>query len=142
MLIPVLPSQITDYWPTFEGHIEQSLPPLADGDRTDANQILYSLMVGSAQCWLFTNKEQELKGFVITATNKDISDVRTLILYCVVIFDKTASVEWAEELETLKKFALTRECSKIAAYVANEKVIKCLQDWGVSTSFIYATLDV
>jgi len=142
MLIIVQPSKVTDYWPTFEGHIEQSLPPTAQAPGVDANQILYSLMVGSAQCWLYTNAEQELKGFLITSTYADLSDVRTLMLYNVVVFDKTVQVDWAQEFETLRRFAIERRCNRIAAFIANEKIVEMLHKWGADTSFTYAVIDV
>lgn len=143
MLVPVLPSNVTDYWPSFEGHIEKSLPPTASIIDVDVNQILYSLMIGSMQCWLFMDsKEQITKGFILTTSFRDVSDVGTLIIYCAIIFDKTTQVEWKEELGTLKKFAIHMKCDRIAAFIANKNILAILKEWGANTEFTYATLDV
>jgi hypothetical protein len=142
MLVLVLPSQVMDFWPIFEGHIERSLPPIASVPGVDVNQILYSLMVGSMQCWLYTNFEQRMDGFILTTTFRDVTDIGTLLLYEVVIFNKEAQVEWKEELETIKKFATARNCRRIAAFIANKKVLSALESWGVNTSFTFATLDI
>ena len=142
MLVLVLPDQVMSFWNSFEGHIEQSLPPIASVEGVDANQILYSLMIGSMQCWLYSDFEQSTKGFILTTTFRDVTDIGTLLLYEVVIFDKEVQVEWKVELETMKKFALARDCRRIAAFIANKKVLSVLESWGVNTSFTFATLDL
>ena len=139
MLVMLLPEQLTDYWMAFEGHVERSMPPLAS-EYADANQVLFSLMMGSSQCWVLMDQKQEVKGFIITTTLLDISGVRTLIIYCAVIFDKTMSVDWKAELETMKKYAASRECVKLASFVANEKIIKALEAFGADTRFTFVTL--
>jgi hypothetical protein len=138
MLVALLPSQASDYWIILRDHINDSLPPIADWGPYDMNQILYSLMIGNMQCWLDMNKEQILNGFVITTIMSDISGVRTLLLYNVVVLNKDAKTDFNSCYETLRLFALSKGCSKIGAFVMNEKVLALLQEHDVETRFVFA----
>ena len=140
MLIRLLPEQIMARWQGLEGHVERSLPPIAIG--ADANQVMYSLLMETSQCWTLVDKEEQDKGFLITTTFLDISDVRTLLVYEAVIFDKDFEVDWKAEFETLREFAKARSCHKVAAFVANRKVVDWLKDFGASTDFSYVCKDV
>ena len=136
MLVMLLPDQIYERWDSMEGHIERSLPPVASA--VDVNQVLYSLLMGSAQCWVLMVNDEE-KGFLITTTLLELSNTRTLLIYCAIILDKEAKVDWADEYDTLKKFAGSRECSQIASFVDNEKVVEWLRNSGARCStFVYA----
>jgi hypothetical protein len=141
MLIQLLRTQVSDYWPLMEPHIVKSIPPL--GSSMGANQILYSLLIGMAQCWLFMDKNQEkTEGFIITTSITEISGTRTLLIYIAILLDKEAKVVWEEEFDTLKKYALDTQCTKIAAFVANEKIIAALEKQGANTKFTYVNMNL
>jgi hypothetical protein len=59
-----------------------------------------------------------------------------------VVLDKTAKVEWIKEFETLKVFARASGCSKISAFIVNEKILALLKDSEVDTRFVYAHVNV
>jgi len=144
MLVKLLPSQVTELWPLYKGHIEGSLPPTGDYGPIDMNSILSWLLIGQAQLWLFKdNKEQENKGFILTAIYGDISGVSTLMIYCMVLFDKTATVDWEKEYNTLRTYGNSKGCSKLAAFVKNEKAIDALsKNFEVDTRYVYAFMNI
>ncbi len=142
MLVALIPSQISNYWPLLKGHIEDSLPPTGDYGDYDINSILYHALAGLAQVWIYHNENQESQGFLITHISTDISGVKTVVIYCAIIIDKTAKVDWEAEFNTLKIFANSRGCSKMASYVSNEKAINALKEYDVETRFVYANINI
>jgi GH15 family glucan-1,4-alpha-glucosidase len=141
MLVLLLRTQVSDYWPMMEPHILQSLPPTVHS--VDSAHMLASLMIGMAQVWLFTNKKQDSHlGFVITTNVLDLSETRTMLVYNAILLDKTAKIVWEEEWNTLRRYAKETGCTKIAAYVANSKIIKVLNERGADTKFTYVNMDL
>ena len=142
MLVALLPDQISDFWPLLKVHIEDSLPPTGDWGQYDLNNILYNALAGYAQIWLYNSKEGVNQGFIVTTIMNDISGVRTLLIYCIVVIDKTAKVNWMQELETLKKFAHSKGCSKLGSYVMNQKILDIVKEHEVETRFTFAHMNI
>jgi hypothetical protein len=140
MLVVLLPSQVSEYWPLFKGHIEKSLPPTGDYGQYDMNNILYSLLAGYAQIWVYHNEKHESQGFIVTYIFTDISGVKNLIIYCAIVIDKEAKVDWQAEFEVLKKFAHSKGCSKMASYITNPKAIEKLKQTDVDVRSVYANI--
>jgi hypothetical protein len=138
MLVALLPSQISEYWPLMKGDINDSMPPIADWGPYDSNNILYALSAGLMQCWLVNDKEQKTKGFVTTAILRDISGVSTLLIYNAIVLENTSISDWSSGYDTLVKFASSKGCSKIGGFVQNEKILALLQDHDFETRFIFA----
>jgi hypothetical protein len=122
-------------------HVNDSLPPTADWGDYDMNFILSSLMIGNAQCWL-EQDEKDLNGFIITTIIRDISGVATLLLYNVVALNTAAKVDYKACFDTLKTFAISKGCSKIAAYVMNEKILAMMKAQDIETRFVFAHVNL
>jgi hypothetical protein len=142
MLVALLPEQVSDMWPILKGHIDDSLPPTADWGQYDMNTVLFNILAGYAQIWLYKNKEQENQGFVTTTILNDISGVKTLLIYNMIVIDKSAKVDWLAELNTLKDFAHSRGCSKIGSYVMNPKILEIVKEHEVETRFVFAHMNI
>lgn len=142
MLVALLPEQVSDMWPILKGHIDDSLPPTGDWGPYDMNTILFNLLSGYAQIWLYKNDLQENQGFITTTIMNDISGVRTLLIYNIIVIDKSAKVDWIREFETLKTFAHSRGCSKIGSYVMNQKILNIIKEHDVETRFTFAYIDI
>lgn len=143
MLLAVLPSQISEYWPMIEAEIKDDLPPIADYGPYDLNNILFHLMTNRMTCWLYMDSDQkEPKGFILTTVLNDLSGVRTLLVYAISVFDRATKVAWEKEFDTLRKFAGAVSCSKIGAFVMNKKVIEALEKAGAETRFVFAHFNV
>jgi hypothetical protein len=137
MLVRILPAQTSEYWDLIKGDIASSMPPIADWGPYDPTQVLYALMVGSMHLWIFTDKEQNPKGFITTSIIKDVSGVGTLMLYNVIIVNSDAKGDWEADYKTLKDFALSRGCAKIGAFVANRKILDLLEAQDFDTRFVF-----
>lgn len=142
MLVAMLPSQVGDYWPFITKTLEDSLPPVASGTAYDLNQIMYSMMVGLMQGWVVMDKEQANKGIVITTINRDHSGVATLIIYSAIILENTAANDWFSGYDTLVKFAHSKGCSKIGAYVKDKKILALLKEQDFETESVFAYKDI
>lgn len=138
MLVALLPSQISDYWPLMKKDIEDSLPPIADYGPYDLNNILYKMMAGFIIVWLVVDKEQKTKGFVTTTILSDASGVRTLLIYNAIAIENAPLSIWKEGYETLRKYANSKGCSKIGAFIQNEKILQLLGEFDVDTRFVFA----
>ena len=142
MLVALLPEQISNMWPLLKGHIEDSLPPTADYGQYDTNNILYSLLTGNAQLWLFQNDKLESQGFVVTTIMSDISGVKTLLIYNMIVIDKEAKVDWLKEFATLRLFANSKGCSKLGSYIRNQKMLDVVKDYEVDTRYVFAFINI
>ena len=142
MLVALLPNQISEYWELFRDHINDSLPPVADWGQYDMNELFKALLVGWLQLWLVVDREQTTVGFIITTVYRDPSGVNTLLIYSSVILMKADSKYWIEGLDTLKKYAWSKGCSKIGAFVMNEKLLEILKEHDVETRFVFAHITI
>ena len=129
-------------WPLLKGHIEDSIPPTADWGNYDMETILWHVLTGYAQIWLYKNEKQENQGFVLTTILNDISGVRTLLIYNMVVIDKEAKVDWEKEFATLRLYANSKGCSKIGAFVSNSKILDIVKKHEVETRYTFAFINI
>lgn len=142
MLVTMLPNQVSEMWPILKGHIEDTLPPTADYGNYNTENILWSVLTGYAQIWLYKNDKQENQGFVLTTIINDISGVRVLLIYNMVVIDKEAKVDWKKEFTTLRLYANSMGCAKIGAYVMNPKILNIVKEHNVETRFTFAFMNI
>lgn len=141
MLVALLPTQVPDFWEVIRPDLEENMPPISDYGPYDMNNILYGLMTGMMVCWIYTDREQRMQGFLITTVLKDLSGVKSLLLYSIVLYTKE-SVDWRHEFETIKKHARSMGCAKIAAFILNKEVLKVLEENNVETRFVFANVNI
>jgi hypothetical protein len=134
MLVALLQTQVAENWSLLRDHINDSLPPIADYGPIDMNSILYTLMIGGGVVWLVQDDKQQMLGFIVTTTLRDMSGVKTLLIYSSVILQNADARFWEEGIYTLRKYAADKGCSKIAAFTNNEKIIALLREKGCETS--------
>ncbi|OQB09989.1 MAG: hypothetical protein BWY21_00553 [Parcubacteria group bacterium ADurb.Bin216] len=142
MLVKLLPTQVSEYWPLLKGHIEDTLPPIGDWGPYHTNNILYHILYGNADIWMLEDKSHESKGFIITTVYDDLSGIRILFVYCAVIIDSTVKVDWEAEFETIKKYAYSKGCSKIGTFMSNKKALDILKEHGAETRFVFAHFNI
>jgi hypothetical protein len=142
MLVALLPNQVSEYWPLFKGHIEDSMPPTGDWIPYDMNLVLFHLIAGDANLWILKDKEHNVDGLVLTTIYNDISGVRTLMLNNVVVVNKKAKVNWQIEFDTLKKYAYSKGCTKIGSFIMNQKLLDILKEHDVETRFTFAHINI
>ncbi|MFA5037881.1 MAG: hypothetical protein WC479_11990 [Candidatus Izemoplasmatales bacterium] len=143
MLIQLPLTQVSDHWPFIKDRVSDSLPVIADRG-SDVNSILYGLMVGTMQMWKISDTPDPdgvTRGFVLTTILGDVSDTPTFLVYMIIILDKRAKINPSADFNTLKTYATSRGCTKIGAFLENEKIISLLKDNGFKLS-TYASIDV
>jgi len=144
MLVALTPSQISQNWKLFKREIERNLPPIGDWGQYNMNNILFNLMAGYAQLWTINTDDEDMRnlGFIVTTIYTDISGVKALVIYMVVVFDTLEDVSAESIYNTLKTFALNRGCSKICSYIMNKKLVDKLASYGAETRFTFVYKDI
>lgn len=143
MLMKLIPDQISQLWDMIRYALENS-PPIAIENRDDnwINNILTQAMNGSISIWASYNKQDnnvKFEGIVITSFEVDkFVKQKSLLIYYVFAFRHTAIDTWTSGLDTLRKYAKSRNCSRILAYSNVPDIIKISEKLGgdVSTTFI------
>lgn len=141
MLVMLLPEQVSEYWGFLKGGIDDDPPPIADNNYFNINNILSALLAGSMQGW-FVQEEGENVGFILTTILYDISGVNTLLIYSASIHSVSKKDSWLDAFDTLIKFGRHKGCTKIGAFIANEKLIKLAADSGYDTGFRFVNYDI
>lgn len=143
MLVQLLPDQVSEYWPLMRPHIVENLPPISDWGPYDINEILKSLLIGSMIGWLVTDeKQEEIYGFIVGTILADVTDVRTFIIYTAIALQNIDIGPWIDGVETIKKYALSKGCSKLGAFLMNQKLLDLLSQYDVDTRFTFAFLNI
>ena len=124
MLLLLLPEQIPQYWDDIKEGLSRALPP---GPIDRKAKLLAGLQVGKIQCWISyqkTEKETLVDGVVITALVDDqVHGLRNLLIYALWNIDEVHSSTWIEGFEALRKFAISKGCSRIVAYTDDSMLI-------------------
>ena len=139
MLTRLLPDQVSNLWSIIKYAVEESLPPIAGESPNKMNNILTALLCSKAQCWMSYVKSKEgnkFEGLVITEiTHGDISDTKSLLIYCLYGFEKASRKSWTGGMKALVKFASSRGCSSITAYSEIPSIISLVERLGGETKY-------
>ena len=139
MLTRLLPDQVSNLWSIIKYAVEESLPPIAGESPNKMNNILTALLCSKAQCWMSYVKSKEgnkFEGLVITEiTHDDISDTKSLLIYCLYGFEKASRKSWTGGMKALVKFASSRGCSSITAYSEIPSIISLVERLGGETKY-------
>ena len=134
MLTRLLPDQVSNLWSIIKYAVEESLPPIAGESPNKMNNILTALLCSKAQCWMSYTKSGEgnkFEGLVITEiTHDDISDTKSLLIYCLYGFEEISKSSWTGGMKALVKFAASRGCSNITAYSEVPSIISLVERLG------------
>jgi len=49
---------------------------------------------------------------------------------------------WRESYDTLMKYATSKGCARISAYIGDERLVRLANRLGFDTKYVYATLEV
>lgn len=141
MLTKLLPEQVTRYWDILKPAIEESLPPVVDEAPDKMNRILAALIGGSLHCWVSSqikNEKRILEGVVVTKMLfDDVSDTKSLLIYCLYGYNIISSNGWKSGFATLAKWAKSRGCSRIVAYSDVPRILDIVGKLGGDTRYRY-----
>jgi len=146
MLIALMPEQISRRWELIKYAVEQAVPPTVLASPEVLNNLLMSLLDGSAQCWVNYKKKEDkstVDAVLVTTIIEDfLSRTRNLLLYALYGASPLDDESYASGFETLKKYARANSCVKMVAYTNNSRVIEVASrvGWDVEWNFISFTL--
>ena len=134
MLVMLLPGQIAEKWDILRYGVEEAVPPTISSSPRVMNNILMSLLDGSAQCWVEYKVEEEkivVYGFVITTIMEDfLSGVRNLLIYSLFGARPIEDDIWIRGLETMRKYARANGCEKVMAYSNIDRIEEIVKSLG------------
>lgn len=142
MLVKLLPDNVARNWDTIKFAISESLPPVAGEGLTKMNNILEALLAGSLECWVSVFDEK-IKAIGTTQVLHDaISDTHNLCIYSFYSYTNMGNSEWAEELNTLKRYAESRGCVRIIAYTKIPALVQLIQRLGGETDVTVLSINI
>ncbi len=145
MLSQYTPAQISKIWPILQKGIMEALPPVAYGDPNRMNNILQTLLVDEAQCWVAEKINVDTSvtryGFCITTITEDkCSGVRNLLIYVLYGFTAVPKDEWLNGFATLSAFAKAHGCHRVVGYTNVDSVIGFVNALGGNTEYTFLSV--
>ncbi|KKK82741.1 hypothetical protein LCGC14_2800370, partial [marine sediment metagenome] len=97
--------------------------------------------------WLSTSRDRHGKevvnGFVVSAVTIDQFDgTQYLLIYSVHAWASASDLAYMSALETLKRHARSRGCSKIVGYTKDSRIIELIKALGGGTDYVVITVEV
>jgi hypothetical protein len=143
MLLEMLPEQVANAWGILERLIGNALPPLAERSERKMNNILTSLLLGKATCWMSYKEPNEVDTIVVTMiVVDDLSDTKSLLIYCANALKIMDGDVYEGIIKTLSKYAKGKGCEKIVGYISNPKLIKMVEKYGGDCSYQLMTFEL
>jgi len=141
MITRLLPEQISKHWDVIKFAIESSLPPTIDDHPDKMNRILSSALSGGITVWVSHTIENEVNNFEGIGLTKflydDSSGTKSMLMYCMYGFNKIADSSWPIVMDSLVKFAKSRNCSKILAYSSIPYMVQRSKELGANTDYTF-----
>ena len=146
MLIKLLPDQVTKFWKIISFAINESLPPVAIGTRNRLNNMLKEILARRAHVWFNMQKRDEsfeISAVLVTHVYTDpMSEVKSLVIYCLYATAFNSDQTWAKGCETLRTFARSLGCHRVVGYTNSERVRQVIEANGGSTKYTFVSLEV
>jgi hypothetical protein len=147
MLTKLLPDQISDHWDIIKYAIAESLPPTAGEGPDKMNRILSSLLTGKAECWISsTITEENVRRFEAVSICKiqydDISNTKNMLIYSLYGYEKIDRDSWTQAFITLGKYAKSRGCSRIVAYVNLPYLIELAKEFNANVDYTLVSFPI
>jgi hypothetical protein len=135
MLIKLSPDKLSESWPMVYRAIKSSSVALAEMTEERVNNVVRSLMIGDATCWIHEQGNTITTIVVTTLLEEPISKTRNLLIYCAHIFLKLKVEQYIEMSIDLGNYAKSLGCAKVIAYCSNDKLTEILKKSGANTLF-------
>ncbi len=145
MLIKLLPEQISKFWDVVKYAIEESLPPIASDHPDKMNRILSSALSDEIGVWVsYTHGDNtKIDAVILTKVNyDDASGSKSMLIYCLYGFRKVSEEIWHSWFDAVRKYAISRGCSRVVAYTDVPKVIEMAKSLGGNVDYTFITFDL
>jgi len=146
VLLRLMPDQITRYWEDISSAMVAAVPPLGKVDQAGLNNLLEAFLLEDLQAWILFEDKDGVAIIYALAVTKEWIDIGTkdtsLLIYALWGYSLVPDYLWNEGLETLKKFAQDRKCSRICAFSEVPRIIEITKNLGWKTETRLLTLEV
>lgn len=132
MLIRLLPEQVESGWEIFCPMIVETLPPTLRVNLETRINILHAILREDAFVFIYKDKEQETKAFILASILVDVvAGQRYLLIYSFYGIVSLSSDDYQTGISELKTFAEARECTEVLAYVEDDRLVRKLQQYHI-----------
>jgi len=143
MLQQIMPEQVPYYWEAIKDKVDETLPKIP-GEKNKLNNILASLLNGSMLCWIgyrMVGDRKKSNAFLLTSfVDDDLAEVRGLLIYCLFSIGRMDRSFWTEGFEALRKFGLSKGCTRLIAYSRDDFIIRMMRDLGGEVVYQFASI--
>ena len=138
MLVQLLPDQVMHYWDLVKEALENTLPPYVTDSDKKMEEMQMSFLMCKAVFWIYVNSEPRVIFCLTTRVIEDeFTGSRSLEITSIFSYSKIMGEEWIDGLETIKKYAKGKNCTKIIAYTDEPLVIKITQKLGFEAKYTF-----
>jgi hypothetical protein len=135
MLIKLSPDKLSEAWPMVCRAIKSSSIALAEMTDERINNVLRSLLAGSATCWIHDKGSSITTVVITTITEEPISKTFNLLIYCAHMFSKCKAEEYIEMAKDISNYGKSLDCSRVIIYCSNDKLTKIFKDNGAQAIY-------
>ncbi len=140
MLIKLIENQIDKYKNVIDETIKKSMPHCEERIKTD---LYKELLLGTAQCWIYYNKENKFEGVLITQIRNDIAvGKKTFTLICIHAPEGTKNESFIDGWPTLQAYGKANNCEIFDFYTDNPEAIKYARLFSVVWETQYFQIDI
>jgi len=132
MLTKLSPDQLSEAWPLVQRAVRSSSLYLADMSEERINDVLRSLMIGQASCWIHERSNAITTVVITTIVEEPLSRSLSLLIYCAHMFAKVSSDDYIQMAKDIGAYAKTLNCSRVMLYCSNEKLTELLKKNGAA----------
>jgi hypothetical protein len=132
-LVRMQPQDAMQFWDEVKECIASALPPHLLETPETLLQVQEQVLVGQLECWLAV-REQQLYGVLTTRVVSEFGQ-RSLLVFSVATLEHPPASLWPESIEVLKKYAASKQCSRVLAYSNHERLVQVAEYLGADTSW-------
>ena len=139
MVQQIMPEQVPKFWEAAKDAIELAIPDVYGESPQKMNNILSSLLNGAMILWVtFGGEEGKTNGLFITKIiEDDITEVKSLLLYCLHTYYSVTPDIWAEGWKAMRKYGMSLGCKRMVAYTDVPFIINEAEKVGGTVSYTY-----
>jgi hypothetical protein len=145
VLVPLLPTQISNNWEFFAPLILEALPPSTRYSYGIGANVLRSILAGELVCWgiYWPSKEDGKFHALVTTTevHDAVSGQRNLLVYTLTgVLDLSDIDLWKTSIQTLLSHAQAIGCDAVTAYTSNRGIKAMIERLGGDAEFSFLEL--
>ncbi len=148
MLNKIYPEDVAKRWEVYAPLIAKSIPLVLGGNAATMTSILEAIMIETLDCWSLVVRNSDNEGMGAFATTHVVEDELTreksLLIYTLTALPKAGigMEDWADALQTLRKYAHYKGCSYISAFSDMPNVVALANRAGANTKTTFIRLEV